>query len=456
MEAALERVRGATRGSEYELDLWLVGGAVRDELLGRPPKADLDLVTTHPIEPLVALLSSLADHPPVVYARFGTAMLSIEGVQFEFVTARRESYDPESRKPSVKPATLTEDAERRDFTVNALLKNLQTGELLDPTGRGLADLKAKILRAPKDPESTFFDDPLRMLRAVRFRWQLNFDPADNLYPAIRQNANRIAVISAERYRDEFNKILLGPDPAKATADLMDLGLFHELVPEFEAMRYVDQGSYHHLDVWNHTLLVLQNLQSSKDLGLKLAAMLHDVGKPETRIIDKDGKVRFFNHEVVGERLAREILRRLKYPNDFIAEVAQLVRNHMRLGSAPVFTPTAARRLWRDLGPNVPRLLELVDADAHALKPGVRALNLEPIRAQLESVLAKTPPQTLESPLPGMQIMQILNLEPGPEVGKAKQFLLNLVLEGTLAPDDHKEAERLLREHYSTQERSRKS
>jgi poly(A) polymerase len=342
---------------------------------------------------------------------------------------------------------LEEDASRRDFTVNALFENLHTGTLIDPTGRGLEDLRARVLRTPKDPNKTFYDDPLRMLRAVRFRWQFEFEPAENLYPAVQQNASRLSVISAERYRDEFNKILLLPLASKALADLMNLGLFDQLIPELMAMKGVDQGNFHHLDVWNHSLLVVENLKNTPDLLLKLAGLFHDVGKPATRSVDESGKIRFFNHEVIGEELTQSILRRLKYSGDEIATVARLVRNHMRLGSAPVFTSSAARRVWRDMGDDVPRLLALVDADSHALKPGVRSFDLGPIEAQLEQVKRVTPVSDLESPLTGQEIMSILELAPGPEIGRAKKFLLEHVLEGSLKIGDRKESERLLREDY---------
>lgn len=445
MAPGIQKLKNAIRGTEFEHDLWLVGGCVRDELLGLPAKSDFDLVTTRPLADLMPLVRAISEHAPVIYERFGTAMAHIDGCQLEFVTARRESYDPESRKPVVERGTILDDAMRRDFTANALFKSLTAGELLDPTGQGLDDLKRKILRTPKEPATTFSEDPLRMLRAVRFRWQLGFQPAPVLYEAIAESAFRLEVISAERYRDEFNKILLLPSAAEALAEMMTLGLFKVFIPEFEAMVGVDQGSFHHLDVWNHTLLVLKNLESTAGLLLRLAALFHDIAKPQTRTLSPEGVVHFYDHQVVGEAKSRGILGRLKYSNDEAATVAKLVRNHMRLGGPGPFTASAARRLIRDLGDDLENLFELVEADAGALKPGVRVLALEPIRAQVEAVAQQTPKEALNSPLDGADIATVLGIEPGPEVGKAKSYLIERVLEGDLDPNDKEQAKKLLQE-----------
>ncbi len=450
MYPALETVRRATLGTLYEGALWLVGGAVRDELLGRPDSADYDIVLESSALDLAQFLykQGTSQIQPVVYPRFGTAMIRIQDTPVELVTARRESYGEESRKPEVEPATLAEDARRRDFTVNALLKNLHTGELSDPLGIGLSDLKSQTLRTPLDPEATFFDDPLRMLRAVRFRWQLQFEPAPGLYEAIENEASRLEIISAERIQGELVKMLLLGDADRALDDLMKLGLMRYIAPELIPMVGVEQGGYHHLDVWDHTLLVMRNAGEG-DLVLTLAALLHDVGKPATRFIDEEGNTRFFGHESLGESLAKTTLQRLKFPNETTDIVALLVRNHMRLGSAPVFTPTAARRLIRDLGPQVERFLELVEADAKSLKPGIRSLDLEPIRQRLAEVEAASPRSSLESPLSGDEIMKIAHIEPGEQVGRIKRGLIEKVLEGELAPGDKVAAERFIREETVT-------
>jgi poly(A) polymerase len=442
---ALESIKDATIGTPFEGDLFVVGGAVRDELLGIPHEADFDLVTTGSAPELARYLfekgaSAIA---PVTYERFGTAMVQVEGIQIELVTARRESYDETSRKPSVEPATLQEDALRRDFTVNTLMRGIHDRNLRDPLGKGLRDLEEKLLRTPLDPVATFRDDPLRMLRAVRFRWKLGFAPADGLYEAIRQTRERLKIISSERIRDEFVKMLGLPSAPEAMQDLMDLGLFEIFIPEFLPMVGCEQGKYHHLDVWKHTLLVLKNA-GSKDLVLSLAALFHDVAKPPTRFLDEEGNTRFFGHEHVGERMTKEILKRLKFPQKEVDEVALLVRNHMRLGSSPTFSSSAARRLLRDMDGEVERLLELVEADANGLKAGIRVLDLTPIRAKLATISYETPVATLDSPLSGEEIMELTSLPPGREIGRIKKLLTEKVLDGELAPEDKTSAAEIVR------------
>jgi poly(A) polymerase len=441
MHPALETIRDAVLGTAFQHDLWLVGGAVRDELLGLPVRADFDLVTRGSSAELARMLHAkgVSPIPPVTYERFGTAMVQVAGIQIEIVTARRESYDEASRKPNVEPATLEEDARRRDFTVNTLLRSLESGEILDPLGQGLSDLKAKVLRTPLDPVATFHDDPLRMLRAVRFRWKLGFEPAPGLYQAIRQTRDRLRIVSMERIRDELLKMLATP---QALNDLMELGLIEIFAPELVPMVGCEQGSFHHLDVWHHSLLVLSKVDPGDEI-LALSALLHDVGKPPTRFIDEEGNTRFFGHESVGADMTRELLGRLKLPSREIDQVAKLVRNHMRLGSMSYFTPSAARRLLRDLDGNVDRLLALVEADASSLRPGVRALDLSPIRDQVARVARETPVRTLQSPLSGEEIMTIAGVPAGPEVGRLKNLLTEAVIEGQLAPNDKAGAERLL-------------
>lgn len=432
---ALAPIRDAIRGTPYEDDLYLVGGAVRDELLGLPPQADVDLVTTGPVEPLVDLLRPVSSISPVVYERFGTAMLRIADTPVELVRARKESYDGGSRKPQVEPATLLDDARRRDFTANALMRRLSDGELIDPTGQGMDDLRAKTLRTPLDPVETFRDDPLRMLRAVRFRWKLGFTPAPGLYDAAAESAIRLEIVSEERIRDELRKMLLHPTAADAFADLMRLGLLDTFAPELRPMVGCEQGHWHHLDVWDHSLLVLSKVAARGDETLSWAALLHDVGKPETRTTDANGHIRFFGHEDLGARRASDLLRHLRLSTREVEPIARLVKNHMRLGSFESFTPAAARRLLQDMGDDTDRLLDLVDADASSLAPGVRQLDLAPIRARLEEVRTATPTETLISPLSGGEIMALTGLPPGEEVGNIKARLTEAVLDGRLSPGD---------------------
>jgi poly(A) polymerase len=436
MERVLAAIREATRGTAYEGDLFLVGGFVRDELLGLPPKDDVDLVTRGDAPALARMLfeKGVSEIAPVTYERFGTAMILVQGVNVELITARRESYDAISRKPHVETASYEEDAQRRDITVNTLMRGLHDGELRDPLGLGLPDLEAKLLRTPIDPRQTFRDDPLRMLRVVRFRGKLGFAPAPGLYEAIREERERLDIVSRERIRDELVKMLAHPSGQDALEELRQLGLLERFAPELLPMVGCTQGHFHHLDVWHHSLLVMRQAGIG-DLTLTLAALLHDVGKPATRFVDGEGHIRFFGHESVGAEIAATLLRRLKFSEAEIEDVVRLVRHHMRLGSSPEFSAAAARRLMRDLGDDVERLLALVEADASSLAPGVRALDLDPIRARLAEVQVATPREQLESPLSGQQIMAIRGLAPGPEVGRLKGALLELVLEGELAPGD---------------------
>jgi poly(A) polymerase len=442
MHRALEGIRKATLGTPFEGSLWLVGGAVRDELLGRPEPNDWDIVTELSSGELAKLLfeKGLSAVPPVTYARFGTALVRVYGADIELATARRESYAPESRKPEVEPASLQEDAYRRDFTVNALLRNLHSGELADPLGKGLSDLRAKVLRTPLDPKDTFRDDPLRMLRAVRFVWTLGFRPAEGLYEAIRAERERLGIISAERIRDELVKLLRLAEADRALEDLRATGLLGVFAPELEAMKGVTQGSFHHLDVWDHTLLVLRNA-GADDISVSLAALLHDVGKPQTRSVDQNGEIRFFQHERVGEKLAREVLGRLRFSSEEIERVAKLVRNHMRLMTAAELTPAAVRRLARDLGPELGRLLDLVEADLTGLRPGVMAMDMAAIRSRIHEVLEATPAEKLASPLGGQEIMALTGTGPGPAIGRIKTWLLEAVLEGRIKPEDRRAAMR---------------
>ncbi len=448
MHPAIERIAAALEGTPFAGKAYLVGGAVRDELLGRPIGNDLDVVVEADALAVVQWLweRGVAEGTPVTYAGFGTAMIRVAGATVEFVTSRRESYEPDSRKPHVKPATLLEDAQRRDFTVNTLLQEIRSGKLEDPLGQGLHDLEARVLRTPLDPVATFHDDPLRMLRAVRFKWQLGFEFTVGLGDAVRDQANRLQVISNERIRDELVKMLALPTSDGCMRDLMSLGLLDQFAPEFGPMVGCEQGGYHHLDVWNHTLLALKNAGTGDPI-LSLAVLMHDIGKPSTRTTDEEGRTRFFGHEAVGETLSRRILRRLRFGNEVEDEVALLVKNHMRLNSMTVVSDSAARRIVRDLGPSLDRWLKLIEADASALKPGVRDLDLSPLREHISRVSRQTPAERLVSPLSGEKIMALTGLSPGVDVGRLKELLVEDVIEGRLMPSDEAGAKTLLMQHF---------
>ena len=447
MHPALTRIQRAIEGTIFDGDVFLVGGAVRDELLGRTSPDDFDLVTRQSAPALARYLfeQQISSIFPVIFERFGTAMVEVDGVKIELVTARTESYAKNSRKPVVVAGTYKDDALRRDFTVNSLMRSLDDWSLIDPLENGIADLESKVLRTPLDPVRTFEDDPLRMLRAVRFRWKFDLSPVKGLYDAIYMKRSRLKIISFERIRDELQKMLLHPTAADALDDLMKLGIFDVVAPEFKAMVKCEQGKYHHLDVWDHTRLVVSNIvkPGTDDFALVLGGLLHDVGKPPTRTIDDKGNTRFFGHEAVGADMARAILNRWKMPSDDINRICMLVKNHMRLGSAPVFTDSAARRLIKDLGPDLDGLLTLVDADANALKKGVRVFDLAGIKETIARVKAKTPVEKLASPLSGEEIMALTGLSSGKEVGALKKMLDELVLEGDLTPEDKPRAEEII-------------
>ncbi len=439
MHPVLMRIQQAIEGTSFDGDVFLVGGAVRDDLLGLAGSHDFDLVTRQSAPDLAKFLfeKGVSFIYPVIFERFGTAMVEVDGIKIELVTARKESYAKNSRKPVVQAGTYKDDALRRDFTVNSLMRSLSDWSLFDPLETGESDLESKVLRTPLDPVKTFEDDPLRMLRAVRFRWKFGLEPVNGLYDAIYMRRSRLKIISFERIRDELSKMLIHPTASEALDDLMRLGLFDIIAPEFKSMVKCEQGKYHHLDVWDHTRLVVKNLVSggTNDFTLVLSGLFHDIGKPTTRTIDDAGNTRFFGHEALGADMTRQILHRWKVSADDTNRVCTLVKNHMRLGSAPVFSDSAARRLIKDLGTDLEGLLTLVDADANALKVGVRVFDLDEIRKTIGRVQLATPMEKLASPLSGEEIMKLTGLPPGKKIGDLKRMLDELVLDGQLAPDD---------------------
>jgi poly(A) polymerase len=407
---------------------WVVGGYVRDRLLGRPHR-ELDVVVEDGDALDVARrFADLAGAPPpVTFERFGTAQVTLPGRLVEFVTARSESYAPDSRKPEVRRATLDEDLRRRDFTINALLMDLD-GRIHDHLG-GRKDLEAGILRTPADPERTFSDDPLRMLRGVRFAAQLGFELAPGLPAAMRGMSARLAppVISVERVSDELRKMLSSPRPKLALELLDETGLLAVILPEIAACKGVAQTGYHTHDVFGHTLLTVQG--TPPDLLLRVAALFHDVGKPLTA----KGDGTFLGHEEVGAQIARAALERLRFSQKEVDVVTLLVRLHLR----PVFyrsdwTDGAVRRLARDAGPQLDRLMLLARADiAASAYPGPE--KLDELQARLSGVREERPSR-LQPLVTGDDIMRVRGIGPGPEVGRIKQKLEELVIDGEIPPE----------------------
>ncbi|MHB1190999.1 MAG: CCA tRNA nucleotidyltransferase, partial [Armatimonadota bacterium] len=389
----VEQIRAATRGTRYENRLFLVGGVVRDKVMGRPHAEDVDIVLEGDAPALARFLHEvgIAERRPVIYSRFGTAMLSVGGKTIELVGARRESYAPESRKPEVATGTLKEDVLRRDFTINTLLENLHTGEVLDLTGRGMADIRDGIIRTPTEPATTFYDDPLRMLRAVRFAVRFNFSIEEGTYRAILADAPRLAIVSRERIRDELAKMLLD-DPARGLELLAEMGLLAQFAPELLAMRGVGQGGGHVWDVWSHTLQSLRALPDSADLVLRLAVLFHDVGKPETA---EGGH--FPGHEVLGAEIARRVLRRLRFPKSESERVARLIELHMRIGEyRREWSDSAVRRLMRDADGDIADLVALAVADRLGANPKASVSDIRELERRMEGLLFPHPAH-LESP-----------------------------------------------------------
>lgn len=449
-ETLLQTLRDATQNTAYEDKLFLVGGFVRDQAMGLPSaQDDIDLVLEGDAVALAGFFydTHVAQHKPVVYPRFGTAMIMVQGRAVELVTARLESYGPDSRKPAeVRPGTLADDALRRDFTINTLLQNLHTGEIIDPLDRAYADIAARIIRTPTDALLTFQDDPLRMLRAVRFAARFGFAIEPLTWKAIRQSAPRLSIISAERIQAEFSKTLLTSRPTLGMTLLLDSGLLAQFAPELVSMVGVTQNEFHAYPVWDHTLVAVGTLPADASLVLRLATLLHDLGKPSTKAVSDDGRVHFYGHADKGAALARAFLARLKYPNEIIQAVTTLVAQHMRIGEyRPIWTNGAIRRLIRDLGPQLDDLFAIHRADVAALAPTHHDISrATELRARMETAQAGQDIAALSSPLDGSELMQMLALPPGPKLGQVKDYLTNEVVEGRLAAEDKDDALHLAR------------
>ena len=417
---------------EMGVRAWAVGGYVRDTILGRD-HPDLDVVVEdgRALELAERFAALARARRPALFPRFGTAQVTWGARLVEFVSARAESYSPDSRKPFVRPASVEEDLIRRDFTVNAMLMDFE-GNVLDPLG-GRRDVERRLLRTPQPAEVTFSDDPLRMLRAIRFAAELDFNLAPDLLPTIRRLRDRAGppVLSVERISGELRLMLLCDRPAHALTLLDEAGLMETLLPEVFACHGVEQGGFHVADVFGHTVLTVERAAElgPSDLVLRLAALFHDVGKP----LSVTPNHSFHGHAAVGADLARAALMRLRFSNVEVERVARLVLLHLR----PVFYESewkdgAVRRLARDAGDLLWTLMNLARADIAASRypDGGKLTELE---ARLRAVLEERPSR-MRIPLTGRDIMRVRDLAPGPEVGRIKAKLEELVLDGTLPPD----------------------
>jgi len=431
----------ARRFTRQGHELALVGGSVRDVFLGRG-HGDLDLTTDARPEQVLKLAEGWADAVWEIGIDFGTVGLRRGSTICEITTYRSESYRYDSRKPKVDYGTsLDDDLSRRDFTVNAMAARLPSLELADPFG-GLADLRAKLLRTPGRAQDSFTDDPLRILRAARFTAQLDFTVTAGVREAMTALAPRLAVVSAERIRDELTKLMLAPGlgPVRGIALLVDTGVADQVLPEVPRLRLEADEHFRHKDVYQHSLTVLEQAIALEprygleaDLRLRLAALLHDIGKPKTRRLLPDGRVAFHHHEVVGASMARARLSQLRFPKDVVNDVATLVALHLRFHgyNEGGWTDSAVRRYVRDAGPLLTRLHALTRADCttrNRQKAARLARAYDDLEERITVLSEQEELEKIRPDLDGNQIMEILGVRSGPVVGDAYRYLLDLRME----------------------------
>ncbi len=418
---------------------YLVGGVVRDQLLGRDlaDDADIDLTTSARPEETRRIVAPLADAVWTQGARFGTIGCRIGGRVYEVTTHRAEAYRPDSRKPDVVFADAVEaDLSRRDFTVNAMALSLPDPVLVDPFG-GAADLAAGRLRTPLAPQESFADDPLRMMRAARFVAGFGLVPDDDLVTAVGAMAGRIEIVSAERIRDELDKLIVVEDPSAGLWLLVDTGLAEHILPELPAMRLEQDPIHRHKDVLAHTIAVVANVASRRDGHpnriVRLAALFHDVGKPKTRSFSKGGGgVTFHHHEVVGARMTRDRMQALRYPADEVDAVTRLVFLHLRFHTYRLgWTDSAVRRFVRDAGDQLDELIELTRCDCttrNVKKARMLARRMDELEERIAALREQEELASIRPDLDGRAVMDRLGIPPGPVVGEALSFLLELRLE----------------------------
>ena len=417
-------------------ELALVGGPVRDVFLGQQP-GDLDLTTDATPEQVLAMTKRWADKTWTVGIAFGTVGLRKGNSVFEITTYRSEQYGRTSRKPDVQYGrSLEEDLSRRDFTINAMAARLPGYEIADPFG-GFDALREKVLRTPGPPEQSFGDDPLRILRAARFAAKLGFTVAPEVRAAMTEQARRLEIVSAERITSELTKLMLTPDPALGIDVLVQTGVADEVLPEVSRLRMEADEHHRHKDVYQHSLTVLRQAieleplyRLEGDLTVRLAALLHDIGKPKTRSLLPDGRVAFHHHEVKGATMTKRRLTALRFPNDVVRDVSKLVELHLRFHGygEGEWTDSAVRRYVRDAGPLLSRLHVLTRADC-TTRNRAKAARLAAAYDSLEQRIAELSEQEelarIRPELDGNEIMRILGIGPGPAVGRAYDFLLEL-------------------------------
>jgi poly(A) polymerase len=420
------------RFSDAGFEAWLVGGSVRDRLLAtgaKGPPPDIDIATNAKPSEMLPLLRGWVDQLWMQGVKFGTIGARAKDERVEITTYREEWYVEDSRKPEVHFARdIRTDLSRRDFTVNSIAVKIPSGEVFDPTG-GLQDIRRKVLRTPSEPEQAFTDDPLRMLRACRFAAVLDFEVADEVIDAIVRMKERLAIVSRERVSDELSKLLVGRKPSKGLELLVSTGLAEYVIGELPALAMEQDPIHRHKDVLRHTFAVVEGMPPT--LVGRLAALMHDIGKPDTREFGDDG-VTFHHHEVVGARITEKRLKELRFPNSVVADVRQLVYLHLRFHSYRLgWTDAAVRRYVRDAGDQLDTLNALVRADC-TTRNKAKAKELRERMDQLEArIIELTEDEELSKirpPLDGHDVIAFFDLEPSKTVGEALSFLTELRLE----------------------------